>query len=65
MSQNKECCRAEKVHYVTPKVFAQDEPLPTFCGLMTAKAVTVDKSDATCLLCKKKLKAEASKEENW
>ena len=52
------CCRAQKVHYVTPKVFAQDEPLPTLCGSTRAKSVTVEVGDVDCALCVHKLKAD-------
>ena len=52
-----------KIHYVTPKVFAQPEPLPTYCGTRQAKRVTVEKRTVTCALCKKKLKAGVAEEE--
>ena len=52
------CCRAQKVHYVTPKVFDQEEPLPTYCGSTRAKSVTIDPYEADCALCVHKLKAD-------
>ena len=54
------CCRAQKVHYVTPEVFDQESPLPTLCGSTRAKAVTVDKDGVDCSLCLHKLKAMTS-----
>ena len=56
MTKKASCCRAQKVHYVTPEIFDQDSPLPTLCGSTRAKSVTVDPADVDCVLCLHKLK---------